>query len=136
MPVCSCTELGHAELKEMLNNSVGPRKVHVDRHDYQPVISLKRDLPLILQKLGWGSELGCTVCRPVIHYYLQVSTRTIHDQEIESAQEIQVRWDNQIPLSSYARDAGGLATQLRTYWIGAVMPSPVSIGVAPGPGHW
>ncbi|OMF11858.1 nitrite reductase [Paenibacillus amylolyticus] len=118
MPVCSCTELGHAELKEMLADIVVPAT----------------DLPLILQKLGWGSELGCAVCRPVIHYYLQVSTRTIHDQEIESIQEIQVRWDDQIPLSSYARDAGGLAAQLRTSWIGAAMPSPVNIGVAPGPG--
>ncbi|WP_458464186.1 FAD-dependent oxidoreductase [Paenibacillus sp.] len=134
MPVCSCTELGHAELKVMLDDIVVPREVQVNGQDHQPVIPRETDLTLILQKLGWGSELGCAICLPVIRYYLQVSTRMIHDQEIESYQEIQVRWDDQIPLSSYARDAGGLAAQLRTSWIGVAMPSLVNIGVAPGPG--
>lgn len=118
MPVCSCTELGHAELKEMLAAIVGP----------------KTDLPLILQKLGWGSKLGCAVCRPVIHYYLQVFGGTIVAPEIEGHSEVQVRWDNHIPSSSYARDVSRLAAQLRASWIGAVMPSSVNIGVAPGAG--
>ncbi|WP_315372094.1 nitrite reductase large subunit NirB [Paenibacillus xylanexedens] len=121
MPVCSCTALGHAELKEILAN----------------IDVLETELPdisLIFQKLGWGSELGCTVCRPVIHYYLQVSGGTMVVREIEAHSEVQVRWDDQIPLSSYARDAKGLAAQLRESWIGAAMPSPVNMGVAPGPG--
>ncbi|WP_339258966.1 nitrite reductase large subunit NirB [Paenibacillus sp. FSL R5-0713] len=118
MPVCSCTALGHAELKEMLADIVVP----------------KTDLPLILQKLGWGSKLGCAVCRPVIHYYLQVFGGTIAAPEIEGHSEVQVRWDNYIPSSSYARDVSRLAAQLRASWIGAVMPSSVNIGVAPGPG--
>ncbi|WP_339299349.1 nitrite reductase large subunit NirB [Paenibacillus sp. FSL R5-0623] len=144
LPVCSCTELGHAELKEMLDDIVVME------------VGLP-DISLILQKLGWGSEHGCSVCRPVIHYYLKVSNRKINDREIMNTEyrikerngyqaefsrddeveghlEIQVRWDDQIPLSSYARDARGLATQLRTRWIGAAMPSPVNMGVAPGPG--
>ncbi|WP_338707823.1 nitrite reductase large subunit NirB [Paenibacillus amylolyticus] len=144
MPVCSCTELGHAELKEILA-------------DIEFLETGLPDISLILQKLGWGSELGCSVCRPVIHYYLQVSNRSINDREImnteyrivkrngnqaelsrddeiEGHSEVQVRWDDQIPLSSYARDARGLAAQLRASWIGAAMPSPVNMGVAPGPG--
>ncbi|MBY0114658.1 nitrite reductase large subunit NirB [Paenibacillus sp. FSL H8-0317] len=144
MPVCSCTELGHAELKEMLDD----------------IVVMEIDLPdksLILQKLGWGSEFGCVVCRPVIDYYLQVSNRSINDREImnkeyrivkrngnqaelsrddeiEGHSEVQVRWDDHIPLSFYARDAGSLAAQLRMRWVGAAMPSSVNIGVAPGPG--
>ncbi|MFX3651468.1 MAG: nitrite reductase large subunit NirB [Paenibacillus sp.] len=118
MPVCSCTELGHAELKEMLADMV-------DR---------ETDLPLIMQQLGWGTEHGCAVCRPVIHYYLQVFDGTIVDQEIEGHSAIQIRWDDHIPQLSYARDAGGLAAQLQARWIDAAMPSPVNMGVAPGPG--
>lgn len=144
MPVCSCTALGHAELKEILADIV-------------VLETVLPDISLILQKLGWGSEHGCAVCRPVIHYYLQVSNRSINDREImnteyrifkrngnqaelsrddeiEGHSEVQVRWDDQIPLSSYARDARGLAAQLRASWIGAAMPSPVNMGVAPGPG--
>ncbi|MEO2215221.1 nitrite reductase large subunit NirB [Paenibacillus amylolyticus] len=144
MPVCSCTELGHAELKEILADIV-------------VLETVLPDISLILQKLGWGSELGCSVCRPVIHYYLQVSNRSINDREImnteyrivernenqaelsrddelEGHSEIQVRWDDRIPQLSYARDARGLAAQLRASWIGAAMPSPVNMGVAPGPG--
>ncbi|MEK3706402.1 nitrite reductase large subunit NirB [Paenibacillus sp. FSL R7-0198] len=121
MPVCSCTELGHAELKEILADIV-------DRETVLP------DISLILQKLGWGSEHGCWVCRPVIHYYLQVSGGTINDREIEGHSEIQVRWDDRIPQLSYARDARGLAAQLRARWIDAAMPSPVNMGVAPGTG--
>ncbi|WP_336758825.1 nitrite reductase large subunit NirB [Paenibacillus sp. USHLN196] len=143
LPVCSCTELGHAELKEMLDDIV-------------VMIGLP-DISLILEKLGWGSELGCVVCRPVIHYYLQVSNRSINDieimnkeyriierngnqaelsrdDEIEAHSEVQVRWDDHIPLSFYARDAGSLAAQLRMRWVGAAMPSSVNIGIAPGPG--
>ncbi|MCF7756498.1 nitrite reductase large subunit NirB [Paenibacillus xylanexedens] len=121
LPVCSCTELGHAELKEMLDDIV--------------VMEVELpDISLILQKLDWGSEHGCSVCRPVIHYYLKVSGGTIVAREIEGHSEVQVRWDDQIPLSSYARDARGLAAQLRASWIGAAMPSPVNMGVAPGPG--
>ncbi|MDR6718671.1 nitrite reductase large subunit NirB [Paenibacillus sp. 2003] len=118
MPVCSCTALGHAELKEMLDDFVDQ----------------ETDLTSILKQLGWGSERGCAVCRPVIHYYLQLSGGTIVAREIEGHSEVQVRWDDQIPLSSYARDARGLAAQLRASWIGAVMPSPVNMGVAPGHG--
>ncbi|MEK3773716.1 nitrite reductase large subunit NirB [Paenibacillus sp. FSL K6-4396] len=118
MPVCSCTALGHAELKEMLDDFVDQ----------------ETDLTSILKQLGWGSEHGCAVCRPVIHYYLQLSGGTIVAREIEGHSEVQVRWDDQIPLSSYARDARGLAAQLRASWIGAAMPSPVNMGVAPGHG--
>ncbi|MCP1182282.1 nitrite reductase large subunit NirB [Paenibacillus sp. 1781tsa1] len=118
LPVCSCTELGHSELKEMLDD----------------IVDRETDLPLILKQLGWRSELGCAVCRPVIHYYLQVFGGTIVAPEIEGHSEVQVRWDNHIPSSSYARDVSRLAAQLRASWIGAVMPSSVNIGVAPGPG--
>ncbi|CAM4436469.1 nitrite reductase large subunit NirB [Paenibacillus xylanexedens] len=121
MPVCSCTELGHAELKEILA-------------DIDVLETGLPEISLILQKLGWGSELGCTVCRPVIHYYLQVSGGTMVVREIEVHSEVQVRWDDQIPISSYARNARGLAAQLRASWIGAAMPSAVNMGVAPGPG--
>ena len=94
MPVCSCTALGHAELKEILA-------------DIDVLETGLPEISLILQKLGWGSELGCTVCRPVIHYYLQVSGGTMVVREIEGHSEVQVRWDDQIPMSSYARDARG-----------------------------
>ncbi|KAA8747699.1 nitrite reductase large subunit NirB [Paenibacillus sp. UASWS1643] len=118
MSVCSCTALGHAELKGMLADFVDQ----------------ETDLTSILKQLGWRSEHGCAVCRPVIHYYLQLSGGTIVAREIEGHSEVQVRWDDQIPVSSYARDGRGLAAQLRASWIGAAMPSPVNMGVAPGQG--
>ncbi|MEK4662410.1 nitrite reductase large subunit NirB [Priestia sp. FSL H7-0729] len=143
MPICSCTELGHAELKELLAN----------------IIVGETDPTVFLLKLGWRSEHGCVVCRPVIHYYLQISNRLINDREsmlaeywtvvrngnqvelssddeIEGHLEIQVRWDDQTKLSSYAKDASGLAAKLRTIWNGTAMPSSVNLGVAPGPGSW
>jgi|GEM_PF-4197466 len=143
MPICSCTELGHAELKELLAD----------------IIVGETDPTMFLLKLGWRSEQGCVVCRPVIHYYLQLSNRLINDREsmlaeywtvvrngnqvelssddeIEGHLEIQVRWDDQTKLSSYAKDASGLAAKLRTIWNDTAMPSSVNLGVAPGPGSW
>ena len=86
MPVCSCTALGHAELKEILA-------------DIDVLATGLPEISLILQKLGWGSELGCTVCRPVIIIITGIRG-TMVVRELEGHSEIQVRWDDQIPLSS------------------------------------
>ncbi|MEC0129022.1 nitrite reductase large subunit NirB [Paenibacillus pabuli] len=161
MPVCSCTTLGHAELKERLDHILVLREDGVDAEEPQQhssVFTRQMNLTIIMQKLGWGSEHGCTVCRPSIHYYMQVSTSTMNERVaitdvhsaaeregmrqqsmeagIEHKHEVQVRWDEGIPLSSYTLEAGGLGAILLASWTGAHMPSPVNVGIAPQPGSW
>ncbi|QOS76980.1 NAD(P)/FAD-dependent oxidoreductase [Paenibacillus sp. JNUCC31] len=154
MPVCSCTDLSHAGLKESLDHIL--REEHMDILHHQPVITRQIDITLILQKLDWATEQGCTVCRPSIHYYLQVSTSTMNERVtiadehpaagrggmqqqfmeagIKRKHEIQIRWDDGIPLSSYTLDVGDLAAKLCSSWTDAHMPSPVNVGIAPRPG--
>ncbi|MFC9706551.1 FAD-dependent oxidoreductase [Paenibacillus sp. NPDC056933] len=154
IPVCSCTYLGHAGLKEALDHIL--REEHMDILHHQPVITRQIDITLILQKLDWGTEQGCTVCRPSIHYYLQVSTSTMNERVtitdehpaaervgmqqhlmeagIKRKHEIQIRWDDGNPLSSYTLDVGDLAAKLRSSWTDAHMPSLVNVGIAPRPG--
>lgn len=155
LPVCGCTELGHAGLKEALNHILASREDLVGLLEYPPAGTWQMNLTVIMQKLNWGSEHGCAVCRPAIRYYLQVSGHTTNEQETKSGQhsaveertilvpvdcgaehvhEARIRWDDHTPLSSYARDTGSLAGQLRGRWKDAAMPSLVNIGVAPGPG--
>jgi len=162
MPVCSCTTLGHAELKERLDHILVSREDGVDAEDPQQqhasVLTRQTNLTIIMQKLGWGSERGCAVCRPSIQYYMQVSTSTMNErvtiidehpaaeresmrpqsmeEGIERKHEVQIRWDEGIPISSYTLDAGGLAAKLRASWTDAHMPSPVNVGIAPRPGSW
>jgi nitrite reductase (NADH) large subunit len=156
MPVCKCTELGHAGLKQALDQILASSEMCVEVLAHQVAITRQTDLTVMMQKLGWVSGQGCATCRSAIHYYLQVSTQlrikrenwTIEnaaakqakirrqpvDPNMMSFHEVQVRWDDRIPWSPYSRDAGKLGEQLRAGWKDAEMPSPVNVGVAPGSG--
>ncbi|UPK44840.1 FAD-dependent oxidoreductase [Paenibacillus pabuli] len=153
VPVCSCTELGNAGLKQALDQILASSEECVEGLGHQFATTRQTDLTVIIQKLGWNSAHGCAVCRPAIHYYLLVSTQLRIKREnltsehaaaeqaaiwqqsggrnTEPFHEVQVRWDDRNPLSLYDTDVRGLAEQLHADLHRVEMPSPVSVGIAP-----
>ena len=51
-PMCSCTELGHADVRRLV------------------VAKQLKTIPDLMQELEWKSSGGCAKCRPALNYYL------------------------------------------------------------------
>jgi len=51
-PMCSCTELGHDEVRRLI------------------VAKELTSIPAVMQELEWKTSCGCAKCRPALNYYL------------------------------------------------------------------
>ena len=51
-PMCSCTPLGHGEVRRLI------------------VAKNLKSIPAVMQELGWKTSCGCHRCRPALNYYL------------------------------------------------------------------
>jgi nitrite reductase (NADH) large subunit len=51
-PMCACTELTHADVRERI------------------LAKELKSLPAVMQELAWKTSCGCSSCRPALNYYL------------------------------------------------------------------
>ena len=51
-PMCSCTDLGHDEVRRLI------------------VAKALKSIPAVMQELEWKTSCGCAKCRPALNYYL------------------------------------------------------------------
>ena len=51
-PMCACTELGHADVRQLIR------------------ASQIKTIPAVMQELEWKTSCGCAKCRPALNYYL------------------------------------------------------------------
>jgi nitrite reductase (NADH) large subunit len=79
-PMCSCTELGHDEVRRLIK-----------------VKGLKT-IPAVMQELEWKTSCGCAKCRPALNYYL------VADWPDEYADDYQSRFINERVHANIQRD--------------------------------
>ncbi|HAC60430.1 MAG TPA: nitrite reductase large subunit, partial [Rhodobiaceae bacterium] len=70
-PICSCTDLGHDEVRRLIKAK-----------------ELK-SIPAVMQELEWKTSCGCAKCRPALNYYL------VCDWPDEYADDYQSRFVNE-----------------------------------------
>ncbi len=70
-PVCTCTDLGHGEVRRLIKAK-----------------GLKT-IPAVMQELEWKTSCGCAKCRPALNYYL------VCDWPDEYADDYQSRFINE-----------------------------------------
>ena len=51
-PMCSCTDLGHDEVRRLI------------------IAKALKSIPAVMQELEWKTSCGCAKCRPALNYYL------------------------------------------------------------------
>ncbi|MGV1768141.1 nitrite reductase large subunit NirB [Rhizobium rhizogenes] len=51
-PMCNCTELGHDDVRRLINAKA------------------LKTIPAVMQELEWRTSSGCAKCRPALNYYL------------------------------------------------------------------
>jgi len=133
VPVCDCTELGHASLKQAM--------VHALNKGY-------RSIPEIMAHLGWKKAGGCAACFPVIRFYLEIAG-VADDEERASASKSSLNGvfagqplDRGVRLYVEDGETSGPAAAsirrigewLRIGWQDVTLPYPVSAGVSHGAG--
>jgi len=79
-PMCSCTDLGHDEVRRLIKAK-----------------SLKT-IPAVMQELEWKTSCGCSKCRPALNYYL------VADWPDEYADDYQSRFVNERVHANIQRD--------------------------------
>ncbi|MCF6369084.1 nitrite reductase large subunit NirB [Rhizobium halophilum] len=79
-PVCSCTELGHDEVRRLIKAK-----------------NLK-SIPAVMQELQWKTSCGCAKCRPALNYYL------VCDWPDEYADDYQSRFINERVHANIQKD--------------------------------
>ncbi|WP_048648581.1 nitrite reductase large subunit NirB [Nitratireductor soli] len=79
-PMCSCTELGHDEVRRLIKAK-----------------GLKT-IPAVMQELEWKTSCGCAKCRPALNYYL------VADWPDEYADDYQSRFINERVHANIQKD--------------------------------
>jgi len=79
-PMCSCTDLGHDDVRRLIEAK-----------------ELKT-LPAVMQELGWKTSCGCAKCRPALNYYL------VCDWPDEYADDYQSRFINERVHANIQKD--------------------------------
>jgi nitrite reductase (NADH) large subunit len=79
-PVCSCTTLGHDEVRRLIR----ARRL--------------KTIPAVMQELEWKTSCGCTRCRPALNYYL------VADWPDEYADDYQSRFVNERVHANIQKD--------------------------------
>ena len=83
-PVCQCTEMSHAELKQQVSmiRKRYPRRENITNLESELIIPLEEvQIHSLLKQLNWHSEHGCVVCLPAIDYYAYISGLTVLSTE-------------------------------------------------------
>ncbi|NUU78077.1 FAD-dependent oxidoreductase [Paenibacillus xylanilyticus] len=139
-PVCSCTDLDHASLKEALDPmSSGDGCLLESSADRVREINKSDEMKRIMQRLDWKTEEGCRICRPALRYYVLISRRQMNVQQLDQAET----WNDKlrgtftgIEVHADELKFESLAEQLQLRWRGTEMPSPVRVAVSAGAGSW
>ncbi|GHC72664.1 nitrite reductase large subunit [Limoniibacter endophyticus] len=79
-PVCSCTTLGHDEIRRLIK------------------AKQLKTIPAIMQELEWKTSCGCAKCRPALNYYL------IADWPDQYADDYQSRFINERVHANIQKD--------------------------------
>ena len=79
-PICSCTDLGHDEVRRLIKAK-----------------ELK-SIPAVMQELEWRTSCGCAKCRPALNYYL------VCDWPDEYADDYQSRFVNERVHANIQKD--------------------------------
>ncbi|UTW55345.1 nitrite reductase large subunit NirB [Kordiimonas sp. SCSIO 12610] len=79
-PMCSCTHLGHTEVRRLIKSK-----------------ELK-SIPELMQALEWKTSCGCAKCRPALNYYL------VSDWPDEYADDYQSRFINERVHANIQKD--------------------------------
>ncbi|MFN7090996.1 nitrite reductase large subunit NirB [Allorhizobium sp. NPDC080224] len=79
-PMCSCTELGHDDVRRLIKAK-----------------GLKT-IPAVMQELEWKTSCGCAKCRPALNYYL------VSDWPDEYADDYQSRFINERVHANIQKD--------------------------------
>lgn len=132
-PICDCTVHGHSSLKQAM--------AHAVKHGC-------RSVPEIMSDLGWRKSGGCTICLPVIRFYLEMAC-AVNDDEWTAAskthnqvsyaghtfyQGVRIWVDDREASEPVAAGIRHIGEWLRISWQDVTLPYPVSAGVSHGPG--
>ncbi|MGV8939617.1 MAG: nitrite reductase large subunit NirB [Allorhizobium sp.] len=79
-PMCPCTELGHDEIRRLIQAK------HL------------KSIPAVMQELQWKTSCGCAKCRPALNYYL------VCDWPNEYADDYQSRFINERVHANIQKD--------------------------------
>jgi nitrite reductase (NADH) large subunit len=79
-PMCSCTELGHDDVRRLI------------------VAKGLKTIPAVMQELEWKTSCGCAKCRPALNYYL------VCDWPDEYADDYQSRFINERVHANIQKD--------------------------------
>lgn len=122
VPVCGCTSLDPAELKQAVN-------------------SLSASTPgEAFALLGWRQKEGCEVCRPAVHYYLGMQKSSEKAFKPRSSaiygstkpSMVTFIHDGALEQGSGAESCTGLVAELKLRWNGLSFPVPITAAVAAG----
>ena len=79
-PMCSCTTLGHDEVRRLIK------------------VKRLKTIPAVMQELEWKTSCGCAKCRPALNYYL------VADWPDEYADDYQSRFINERVHANIQKD--------------------------------
>lgn len=65
-PLCSCTELGHADVRANIR------------------LKQLKSIPQVMQVLEWKTSCGCAKCRPALNYYLLAEWASEYEDDNQS----------------------------------------------------
>lgn len=156
LPVCHCTEMGHAELKHRVSVILETYAKEVNITNVASGVLPLEDTQVtsLLKQLNWYSENGCPVCLSAIRYYVYVSglmlSSTKNEMKTELSQlqledlqvELELEQEHHHSICVYSEKlvssltshitTSELETRLRTEWKTASMPFEVNIAIAWG----
>ncbi|MFM9281844.1 nitrite reductase large subunit NirB [Paenibacillus jiagnxiensis] len=122
VPVCGCTPLDHAELKQAVSGMSAFTSGEV------------------FAQLGWQQNEGCEVCRPAVHYYLALQKYSTESHAPHSSpaygsmdpSRIAFVHDGPMEQGVGGEGCAGLAAGLKLRWDGLSLPAPITAAVAEG----
>lgn len=132
-PICDCTVHGHSSMKQTITDAVNQGC---------------RTIPDIMSQLGWKKAGGCTICLPVIRFYLEMAG-VVNDEERIAArkaqshvfyadqsyyQGVRIRIDDGEASEPVAAGIQRIGERLRISWQDVTLPYPVSASVSYGTG--
>ncbi|MEO2205457.1 nitrite reductase large subunit NirB [Paenibacillus pabuli] len=121
-PICSCTDLSHASLKEALD-----------------LVSEGDGMRRIMQRLDWRTEEGCHICQPALRYYLKISGKWMNMQQPDRAGNRNDTLRGAVTgIEVHADDMKfkAMAEELRFRWMNAEMPASVRVAMSGGASSW
>ncbi|MBM6385299.1 MAG: NAD(P)/FAD-dependent oxidoreductase [Paenibacillus sp.] len=141
-PVCSCTDLGHASLKEALNRlSDGNSSELAASTDHHHLYAIQEGdgMRRIMQQLDWRTEEGCDICQTALRYYLKITGKWISVQQPDRAGNRNDILPGAVTgIEVYAGDLKfeAMAEDLQFRWVNADMPAPVRVVLSGGANSW